>query len=311
MSPTDTDRLDPQSADGAMQQRISQLCSAIETALQHPMRTPKDFDYLQLCIEEQLHEHISTSTLKRLWGYLPGYASPRTSTLDILARFLEEIAPQAPEVPLAPEVPKAPSAPLAPEVPSAPSSPKRHLGVAFFLTALLALLLVSVAGAYLFFHRTSDSTTATTSTCIIHRGQRFATPQDYLRLFGIHHPKYPWGCEVPHHPTLSVWGPTYHHPVWHNDGDSARFMPTITERYAPEGGSADVVNMANRDQYWNFARLNEVRITFMKNLVDTGYVFLGAYRLALAQSDTTRLVWERVADDCDLAHLEYLEQLRN
>lgn len=69
--------------------------------------------------------------------------------------------------------------------------------------------------------------------------------------------------------------------------------------------------MRNRDKYDHERRLNEVRITFMKNLVDTGYVFIGVYRLSLQQSDTIRCVWERVAEECNLNNLDYLEELRN
>lgn len=72
-----------------------------------------------------------------------------------------------------------------------------------------------------------------------------------------------------------------------------------------------MIIMRNRDKYNHELRNNEVRITFMKNLNDTGYVFLGVYRLSLSLSDTTRCVWERVAEECDLANLGYLEELRN
>ena len=90
-------------------------------------------------------------------------------------------------------------------------------------------------------------------------------------------------------------------------------MPTITEHWEPEEYQADpeLIATRNKDQYWHYLRINELRITFMKNLVDSGYVFLGVYRMAKTQSDTTRCVWERVADECDLTHLDYLEQLRN
>ena len=63
--------------------------------------------------------------------------------------------------------------------------------------------------------------------------------------------------------------------------------------------------------YFTATRTRELRITFMKNLSDTGYVFLGVYRMNEAQSDSTRVVWERVADECNLLHLDYLEELRN
>ena len=69
--------------------------------------------------------------------------------------------------------------------------------------------------------------------------------------------------------------------------------------------------MRNRDKYNHEVRLNEVRITFMKNLRDTGFVFLGVYRLSLEQSDTTHCVWERVDETCDLNNLDYLMELRN
>jgi hypothetical protein len=49
----------------------------------------------------------------------------------------------------------------------------------------------------------------------------------------------------------------------------------------------------------------------MKNLRDTGFVFLGVYRLSLEQSDTTHCVWERVDETCDLNNLDYLMELRN
>jgi hypothetical protein len=33
--------------------------------------------------------------------------------------------------------------------------------------------------------------------------------------------------------------------------------------------------------------------------------------MSIAQSDTVNCVWERIADQCDLTNLDYLEQLRN
>ena len=45
-------------------------------------------DFLAEAIYEKLHQTVSTSTLKRFWGYLPQYASIRTSTLDLLSQFV-------------------------------------------------------------------------------------------------------------------------------------------------------------------------------------------------------------------------------
>lgn len=108
-----------------------------------------------------------------------------------------------------------------------------------------------------------------------------------------------------------VWGPEYHHPHWHNDGDAKFMMPTITERWEPADTDSSKIVMRNCDKFYHELRLNEVRITFMKNLTDSSYTFLGVYRLSLKESDTTRCVWERVADECNLNNLDYLEELRN
>lgn len=70
------------------QQAIEQLREAIENEVGRKMKTPKDFDYLSEAIGRQLHEHISSTTLKRMWGYLAEPVTPRISTLDILAQFL-------------------------------------------------------------------------------------------------------------------------------------------------------------------------------------------------------------------------------
>ena len=52
------------------------------------MRTPSDFDWLNLRIWETCHEYLSPTTLKRLWGYIDGAETPRHTTLSILCRLL-------------------------------------------------------------------------------------------------------------------------------------------------------------------------------------------------------------------------------
>ena len=69
---------------------LIRLREAIETATGRQMRTPKDFSFLSERIFDKLHEHISPTTLKRLWGYLHDTSStPRPSTLDLLAQFID------------------------------------------------------------------------------------------------------------------------------------------------------------------------------------------------------------------------------
>lgn len=47
-----------------------------------------DFEKLRDALCESSPETLSLSTLKRLWGYVEGWQSPRIGTLDILARYV-------------------------------------------------------------------------------------------------------------------------------------------------------------------------------------------------------------------------------
>ena len=68
-------------------QHITLLRQLVEESAGHAVATSNDFIFLSGEIQGRLKETLSASTLKRLWGYVDGYASVRTSTLDILARF--------------------------------------------------------------------------------------------------------------------------------------------------------------------------------------------------------------------------------
>lgn len=57
-----------------------------EAAMLHPF-TSIDFERLHDRMMERLKEAVGVSTLKRLWGYIDGYATVRESTLDVLCRF--------------------------------------------------------------------------------------------------------------------------------------------------------------------------------------------------------------------------------
>lgn len=54
----------------------------------HTLDSPTDFDYLALQIKNATGENISSTTLKRFFGYIPSQSSPRRSSLSILARYL-------------------------------------------------------------------------------------------------------------------------------------------------------------------------------------------------------------------------------
>ena len=69
-------------------QNIALLREEVEHSANHRVKTSTDFAVLSGMIQERVRESIATSTLKRIWGYVEGYATTRKSTLDILARFV-------------------------------------------------------------------------------------------------------------------------------------------------------------------------------------------------------------------------------
>ena len=64
------------------------LIQRIEEVTGQHYDSPKDFDKLSQQIFFKTEEMVSPSTLKRLWGYIDSASSPRSYTLDVLARFL-------------------------------------------------------------------------------------------------------------------------------------------------------------------------------------------------------------------------------
>ena len=178
----------------------------------------------------------------------------------------------------------------------------RHSSFVILLVLLLAIVLPFAMRS----HRASDPS-------ILRLGTKFSSYEAYLKRFNLKPDKYlPYYTQHPEYPHIYFWGPEYHHPVWHNDGDSAAMMPTITTTYRPDDYPTDSASLAqlairNKERYLDFIAERPVLITFMKDLVDTSYVFLGVYVLS-SRSDTTYQVWERMADDIDINHLERLER---
>ena len=64
------------------------ICIDIEKAIRKELRTPKDFEELRERIYERLHLMISSTTLKRVWGYLNDNVQTRLGTFDILAQYI-------------------------------------------------------------------------------------------------------------------------------------------------------------------------------------------------------------------------------
>lgn len=288
----------------------------LQAAVGMEPRYPRHFVALSDYVLERTKQHVSPTTLKRLWAYLDEGVQPRKSTLDILAQCVgygcwEDFCRQEaqPTEELAGE-----DAGTEPSLPAnGRSSHRRTVTV-----AVCAIIIFFVGGLALWSLQPKDAATPADKHVLV-KGQTFATADDYLRLFSIHASDTLWFQPVPRQEHLYVWGPQYGHPVWHNEGDAQQLMPTITEYWEPVSGDStqdvrQLVEKINRDGYYLTARTNDLRITFMRGLhpdADTTYVFLGIYRFSATQSDTTRVVWERVADECNLDNLDHLQQLRH
>lgn len=53
------------------------------------IRLSRDCEFLALDVESVTGEHIGVNTMKRLLGFIADERTPRTSTLDVLARYLD------------------------------------------------------------------------------------------------------------------------------------------------------------------------------------------------------------------------------
>lgn len=67
---------------------LNYLLRQVEKKLGRDLRTSSDFEALSIIIEKENGELLSSSTLKRLYGYVTMKPTPRKSTLDILSRYL-------------------------------------------------------------------------------------------------------------------------------------------------------------------------------------------------------------------------------
>lgn len=64
------------------------LLKKVEANCNRKMKTPADYDFLAGVIWDRIHESISSSTLKRMWGYAGKETDARFATKTVLARFL-------------------------------------------------------------------------------------------------------------------------------------------------------------------------------------------------------------------------------
>ena len=173
-------------SEAQIEQTLASLRELIETTVDRKMKTPRDFDFLSEQIFDKLHETVSPTTLKRLWGYIQDQSMPRKATLDVLAQFVgyndwdtfcssQLISHEEPA-----------SLPIWQRL----MNWKIHVPV-----AVIIILLIGV-GIFLYASHPADDDKSPAeadraskefmSDYILKRGTHFDRPQDYLELFGIH-----------------------------------------------------------------------------------------------------------------------------
>ena len=283
------------------------LKAAVEEKAGCKMRTPKDFEVLHQLLFDELHTLVSVSTLKRIWGYVQSYSQPRPSTLTPLAQFVgyadwdafEQAHSEAGHV-------------------ETPSRPHRKRSV-WWIAAAALLAVIGLLATIHFIRQPKESLIAVNTVLrpsgqrILHKGQDgFPSLDDYLVLFGITAKDTAYYQPVPGLSEVYAWGPEYGNPTWHNEGNRQEQMPTITEYWTPSADeySEEYIRLANEKLYYERLERDELRITFMRNIEDSLYLFLGVYRMDREASTTERFVWRRVADSLDLGYLDELPKLR-
>ena len=70
---------------------LAYLLDEVEQKYGRRIATTTDFEALSDAIESQIGELLSSSTLKRLWGYVSLSPTPRIATLDILSRYVGHV----------------------------------------------------------------------------------------------------------------------------------------------------------------------------------------------------------------------------
>lgn len=67
---------------------LEKLKHDVEKSCTHHIKTSKEFEILMYQMKERIGDYLSTTTLKRIWGYVEGYQGIREDSLDFLSRFL-------------------------------------------------------------------------------------------------------------------------------------------------------------------------------------------------------------------------------
>ena len=301
---------------------IIKLREAVEAKIGNKPETNRDFENLSNTICDELHDRISPTTLKRIWGYLSEAVTPRHYTLNQLSRFVgydnwDDFLrkTESAEEKTGPED----SSPATTDPIHISPIPSGRGGGRLLLLLLALVAFLAIAALFFFSQRSSSDTSSSDNPRILQKGQTFKTYDDFLPLFGITATESRHYQFIPGEEDIVVWSPQYHNPIYHNEGNPDSLMPTISEYWTPVKNDNNkdavelegMVHQRQKEAYYNFIGKKQVRIVFMKDLFDSTFVFLGVYRFDPQLSDTTKMVWIRAADNCDLDNIPFVKNYGN
>ena len=283
-------------------EHIQHLRNAVEQKVGRRISTPKDFECLVQLIFDHSHALVSVSTLKRIWGYVQSDSMPRSSSLTPLAQYVgytdwDDFVARHDTTPAA----------------------RKTLWKKPTVLLAATLLIIAVIITAVTITKGSDTLPAPMPTAkrpvarVLHMGQDcFTDTYEYLRLFNITGtPDTAYFQALPGLSYVYLWGPEYGNTTWHNEGDIQQLMPTITEYFTPTDKDKEYIALANEKLFYERLEKDELRITFMRDIVDSLYVFIGIYRMDRQLSTLQKFVWRRVSDSLDLGCLNKIEQLRD
>ena len=172
-------------SEAQIEQALASLRELIETTVDGKMKTPRDFDFLSEQIFDKLHETVSPTTLKRLWGYIQDQSMPRKATLDVLSQFVGYNDWDT----------FCSSQLISHEEPASLSIWQRLMNWKIHVPVAVIIILLIGVGIFLYASHPADDYKSPAEAhkaskefmCdyILKRGTHFDRPQDYLELFGI------------------------------------------------------------------------------------------------------------------------------
>lgn len=152
---------------------------------------------------------------------------------------------------------------------------------------------------------------------VLHVGDAFGSPEQFLQLFGLK-PKPQTDVQpVPRLKGVVVWTPDFGSTEWHYVTSNPMGTPTIQESWNPDPAAQqkkqvtpEYIELLNKEHYYEMLFRNFVCITFAKGYQGhPGYTYLGIYVVNRDASSIEHMTYDQAQTDCPLTDLAPLMTL--